>query len=50
MIKAFETANPGIKVNYSQVPFDQFNATLQQRLNAKDSTIDVYTVDQPRVS
>jgi multiple sugar transport system substrate-binding protein len=50
VIKAFEAANPGIKVTYSQVPFDQFNATLQQRLGAKDSTIDVYTVDQPRVS
>jgi multiple sugar transport system substrate-binding protein len=50
VIKAFEAANPGIKVNYTQVPFDQFNATLQQRLSAKDSTIDAYTVDQPRVS
>ncbi|TCO38127.1 multiple sugar transport system substrate-binding protein [Kribbella antiqua] len=50
VIKAFESANAGIKVNYSQVPFDQFNSTLQQRLGAKDSTIDVYTVDQPRVS
>jgi ABC-type glycerol-3-phosphate transport system substrate-binding protein len=50
VIKAFEAANHDIKVNYLQVPFDSFNATLQQRLSAKDSTIDVYTVDQPRVA
>lgn len=50
VITAFEAANPGITVDFSQVPFDQFNATLQQRLDAKDETIDVYTVDQPRVA
>ena len=50
VIKAFEAKNVGVKVNYTQVPFDQFNATLQQRLGAKDTTIDVYTVDEPRVS
>ncbi|WP_432878424.1 ABC transporter substrate-binding protein [Kribbella sp. CA-245084] len=50
VIKAFEAKNPGIKVAYTQIPFDQFNATMQQRLSAKDSGIDVYTVDEPRVS
>ena len=50
VIDAFEVKNPGIKVEYSQVPFESFNATLQQRLSAKDKTIDVYTVDQPRVA
>src|SRR5688500_4585354 len=50
VVREFEDANPGIKVNYSQVPFDSFNATLQQRLSAKDDTIDVYAVDQPRVA
>lgn len=50
VIDAFEAANQGITVKYTQIPFDQFNATMQQRLTAKDSTIDVYTVDQPRVS
>ncbi|MFD3406012.1 ABC transporter substrate-binding protein [Kribbella sp. NPDC058693] len=50
VIKAFEAKNPGIKVAYTQIPFDQFNATMQQRLSAKDAGIDVYTVDEPRVS
>jgi ABC-type glycerol-3-phosphate transport system substrate-binding protein len=50
LISAFEAKYPDITVDYSQVPFDQLNSTLQQRLGAKDKTIDVYTVDQPRVS
>ncbi|WP_344155266.1 sugar ABC transporter substrate-binding protein [Kribbella yunnanensis] len=50
VIAAFEAKNPGIKVTYTQIPFDQFNATMQQRLSAKDAGIDVYTVDEPRVS
>ena len=50
VIKAFEAKNPGIEVTYTQIPFDQFNATMQQRLSAKDTGIDVYTVDEPRVS
>ncbi|MHC6222800.1 sugar ABC transporter substrate-binding protein [Arthrobacter sp. MMS24-S77] len=50
VIAAFKAKNPDISVKYSQVPFDQLNPTLQQRLGAKDETIDVYTVDQPRLS
>ncbi len=50
VIAAFKAKNPDITVKYSQVPFDQLNPTLQQRLGAKDDTIDVYTVDQPRLS
>ena len=50
VIEAFQAKNPDITVKYSQVPYDQINSTLQQRLGAKDDTIDVYTVDQPRLS
>ncbi|GAA5046816.1 multiple sugar transport system substrate-binding protein [Thermocatellispora tengchongensis] len=50
VIAGFEAENPGIQVEYTQVPFDQLNNVLQQRLAAKDSSIDVYTVDQPRLS
>ncbi|MFF1821323.1 ABC transporter substrate-binding protein [Kribbella sp. NPDC058245] len=50
LISAFQTKYPGIRVTYNQIPFDQFNATMQQRLSAKDAGIDVYTVDEPRVS
>ncbi|WP_434315494.1 ABC transporter substrate-binding protein [Leifsonia sp. P73] len=49
VIAGFEKANPGDTVKYTQVPFDQLSSTLQQRLAAKDSTIDVYTVDQPNI-
>lgn len=50
VIDAFEASHPDITVEYTQIPQDQINTTLQQRLSAKDKTIDVYTVDQPRVS
>lgn len=50
VIAAFHAKNPDISVKYSQVPFDQLNPTLQQRLGAKDDTIDLYAVDQPRLS
>ncbi|WP_162642048.1 sugar ABC transporter substrate-binding protein [Streptosporangium sp. 'caverna'] len=50
VIKAFEAANPNIAVTYTQIPFAQYNSTLQQRLGAKDDTIDVYGVDQPRMA
>lgn len=46
VIAAFEDANPGVSVEYSQVPFDKYNPVLQQRLGAGDDTIDVYAVEQ----
>lgn len=50
VVAAFEKEHPTIKVKYTSVPFDQLNSVLQQRLGAKDSGIDVYTVDQSRVA
>lgn len=50
LIAKFESTHPGLTVKYTQVPFDQLNSTLEQRLGAKDNSIDVYTVDQPRVA
>src|SRR5262245_12896875 len=49
VIAAFEKANPGIKVQSQNVPFDQLNAQIQARLGAGDTSVDVYTVDEPRV-
>ncbi len=49
LIEAFEASHEGYTVEYTQVPFDQYNSTVQQRLSAEDDTIDVYAVDQPRV-
>jgi ABC-type glycerol-3-phosphate transport system substrate-binding protein len=50
VIAAFEQAHPEVTVEYSQVPFDQYASTLQQRLSAKDDTIDVIAVDQPNLA
>jgi ABC-type glycerol-3-phosphate transport system substrate-binding protein len=50
VITAFEKKYPSITVKYTQVPQASFSSTLEQRLGAKDSSIDVYTVDQPTVA
>ncbi len=50
VIAAFEAAEPDITVEYTQVPFDQYSSTLQQRLSAGDDTIDVFAVDQPNLA
>ncbi|RUQ98193.1 ABC transporter substrate-binding protein [Labedella endophytica] len=50
VIDAFEAAYPDITVDYTQVPFDTYATTLQQRLSAKDDTIDVFAVDQPNLA
>jgi ABC-type glycerol-3-phosphate transport system substrate-binding protein len=50
VIEAFEAEHPDITIEYSQVPFDQYATTLQQRLSAKDETIDVFAVDQPNLA
>ncbi|MGW1681259.1 ABC transporter substrate-binding protein [Saccharopolyspora sp. NPDC002376] len=49
VINGFQRANPDLRVEYTPVPPDQLNDVLQLRLSAKDSAIDVYCVDQPRV-
>lgn len=49
VIRGFEKAHPGLRVAYTAVPPAQLNDVLQLRLSAKDSAIDVYCVDQPRV-
>lgn len=50
LITAFEAKYPTYTVKYTQVPFDQLNSTIESRVGAKDTTVDVYTVDQPRVA
>lgn len=49
VIKNFEAANPNIRVQQQSVPFDQLISQTQARLGAKDSTIDVVSVDPPRL-
>jgi multiple sugar transport system substrate-binding protein len=50
VIAAFEQANPTIKIKQQAVPFDDLNSTVQSRLGAKDSDIDLYDVDEPRLA
>jgi multiple sugar transport system substrate-binding protein len=50
VIAAFEKANPTIKIKQQVVPFDDLNSTVQSRLGAKDSDIDLYDVDEPRLA
>ena len=49
VIAAFEKANPGIKIARQQVPFDALNAAVQSRIGSKDTSIDVFGCDEPRV-
>lgn len=49
-IKAFEAKNPNITVKQEVVPFDQLNDIVQQRIGAKDASIDAYFADQPRTA
>ena len=48
-IAAFEKANPGTSVTYTQVPFDSLNAQIQARVGSQDPGIDVYAADTPRI-
>jgi len=48
-IAQFEKANPDIKVNFETVPFDSMVPTIEARVGGKDSSIDVFLVDTPRV-
>lgn len=50
LITKFEALHPGVTISYTQVPFDQLNSTIDSRLGAKDTSVDVYTVDQPRIA
>src|SRR5690625_4575609 len=50
LIAAFEDENPDITVNYQNVPFDQYNNVVQQRVGSKDASIDVLLVDAGAVA
>lgn len=49
VIGAFEKANPDIKIQYQQVPFEDLNAAIQSRIGGGDSSIDVFECDTPRI-
>jgi ABC-type glycerol-3-phosphate transport system substrate-binding protein len=45
---AFEKAHPNIKIQYQEVPQDQLNNVLTNRITGSD--IDIFDVDMPRVA
>lgn len=50
VISDFEAKNPNITVKYQNIPFDQFNGVIQQRVGGKDPSIDVMYVDAGAVA
>lgn len=49
LIEAFEEKYPDITVEYQQVPFDQYNNVITQRVGGKDASVDVYLADSGAV-
>lgn len=49
-IEAFEKQHPGVTIKEQQTSFDDLNSQVQARLGTKDPSIDVYTVDGPRLA
>jgi len=49
VIAAFEKLHPDVKIEHQSVPFENMNATIEARIGAQDSGIDVMLVDSPRV-
>ncbi len=50
VIAAFEAQNPDIIVEYESVPFNDLNNIIQIRIGGGESSPDIYTADQPRIS
>lgn len=50
VIALFEEKNPGIKVNYENVPFNDLNSIIQTRVGSGDPDPDIFTADQPRIA
>lgn len=50
LIDAFQKKNPSIKVVYKQIPFDQYDNIVAQRIGTKTTSVDVFAVDQPNVA
>jgi multiple sugar transport system substrate-binding protein len=50
VIAGFKKANPGIQIKLQTVPYDTLNSSVQSRVGGKDSSIDLYEVDEPRLA
>lgn len=47
---AFEKSHPGVRIELQSVPFDQLVEQIQARLASGDSSVDVLSVDPPRLA
>lgn len=47
LMQAFEDANPGIKLEYSRIPFGELFSTIEIRLSARNPSPDILIVDGP---
>ncbi|GAA1488139.1 ABC transporter substrate-binding protein [Brachybacterium sacelli] len=50
VVEAFEDAHPGVRIELQSVPFEQLVEQIQARLASGDSSIDVMSVDPPRLA
>lgn len=50
VVEAFEAAHPGVHVELQSVPFEQLVEQIQARLASGDTSIDVLSVDPPRLA
>jgi multiple sugar transport system substrate-binding protein len=50
VIAGFQKANPTIRIKLQTLPFDDLNSTVQSRLSSKDTDIDLFDVDEPRLA
>ncbi len=48
--EAFEDANPGVRIELQSVPFEQMVEQTQARLSSGDTSIDIVSVDPPRLA
>ena len=49
VIAAFEKQHPDIKIQQQSIPFEQLNAQVQARLGSRDTSVDLYGADTPRI-
>lgn len=50
LMDAYAVDHPNVTIDVQSVPFGELNAVIESRVGAGDSSVDVFLVDQPRVS
>ena len=50
VVDAFEKAHPNITIDWQTVPGDQLSNVIESRMGNKDSKLDLFWADQPRIA